>query len=168
MGKARIKYNNMNLNQNIYIGLANLHDVFLNASLIKKQMDNSPIESSGKRGAEIFLASDRGRFERIWIAFLYVLVEAWDSRNMKSIKDYIASKVSINVLTSLIDQGKKDGSLNKMKNTRHYIAHRDNREYWDVGRLSVLGQFEYHLKLHNTFSEILLVAMEEMNKESKK
>ena len=51
-------------------------------------------------------------------------------------------------------------------NARHYIAHRDKRGCWDAGRLSVLGQREYHVKLHNTFSEILLVAMKEMVKES--
>ena len=155
----------MNLDQKIYMGLGNLHDVFLNASLIKKHMDNSPVESATERGAEVFLASDRGRFERMWVAFLYVLVEAWESDNMKEVRDYVSSKISADELTELIEQGEKDGGINKMRDTRHYIAHRDKREYWDSGRLSVLGQLEYHVKLHNTFSKILLVAMREMVKE---
>lgn len=121
--------------QKSYMALGNLHDVFLNASLMKKHMDKSSV---GK-DAEIFLSSDRGRFERIWVAFLYVLIEAWESDNMKEVRDYVASKVSIDKLTRLIQEGKKDGSLNKMRNTRHYIAHRDKRKYWDTGRLSVLG-----------------------------
>jgi hypothetical protein len=156
----------MNLNQNIFMGLMNLHDVFLNVSLMKKHMDNSPIETTTEESAEFFLISDRGRFERIWVACLYVLIEAWESDNNKELRDYIASKVPVVELTELIEQGKKDGSLNKMKNTRHYIAHRDTREYWDIGRLSVLGQLEFHWKLHNAFSEILLAAMREMRKES--
>lgn len=156
----------MNLDHKIYMALGNLHDVFLNASLMKNNMDSAPIDFAIERSAEIFLSSDRGRFERIWVAFLYVLIEAWDSENMKTVRDYVASKISIDALTRLIKQGRKDGSLRKMENTRHYIAHRDRRDYWDTGRLAVLGQLEYHVKLHNAFSKILLVAMKEMVKES--
>jgi hypothetical protein len=85
---------------------------------------------------------------------------------MKDVRDYVSSKISVDELTELIERGKNDGSINKMIKTRHYIAHRDKREYWDTGRLSVLGQLEYHVKLHNTFSEIFLIAMREMVKES--
>ena len=48
----------------------NLHDVFLNASLCRSKMIHSPIE----RAAEEFTMSDRGRFERMWITFLYVII----------------------------------------------------------------------------------------------
>jgi hypothetical protein len=149
----------MKLDQKIYMGVGNLHDVFLNASLIKKYMDDLPIET------EQFFDSDRGRFERIWVAFLYVLIEAWEAN--KEIRDYIATKVDLDELSALIKEGKKDGSIKKMQNTRHYIAHRDKRGYWDAGRLSVLGQLKYHIKLHNTFSKILLIAMKEMVEEAK-
>ena len=152
----------MKLDQKIYMGLGNLHDVFLNVSLIKKHMDKSPVV----KGADEFLMSDRGRFERMWVAFLYVLTESWESSDMKRVREYVASKVSIDDLAALIQQGRKDGSLDKMRETWHYIAHRDKREYWDTGRLSVLGQLQYHIKLHETFSHILLVAMREMNKEA--
>ena len=150
----------MKLDQDIFMGIGNLHDVFLNASLIKKHMDESPL----LKGEE-FLVSDRGRLERIWVAFLYVLIEAWESSQMKRIRKYIASKVSLDELTTLIQERKEDGSIAKMREARHYMAHRDKREYWDIGRLSVLGQLTFHVKLHQAFSRVLLTAMQEITKQ---
>ena len=71
--------------QKAFMQFMNLHDVFMNASLCHSRMDREPIE----KGAEEFMASNRGRFERMWVTFLYVLVEAWGSEAMESAKPFL-------------------------------------------------------------------------------
>jgi hypothetical protein len=78
---------------------------------------------------------------------------------MATVRAYVESVVSTSELTSLLDVGRLDGSLAKMRDTRHYMCHRDQRKYWDDGRLAVCGQLEYHVKLHDAFSRILLSAV---------
>jgi len=144
-------------------GLMNLHDVFLNASLLRKNMINSPIINDARE----FDTSDRERFERMWIASLYVLVEAWNSLAMKGVREYIASKVDIQPVSSILAQGYKDGSLKKMGQTRHYMFHRDKRKYWDIGRSSPWDQLEYHERLHMTFSTVFLSVFREIEQEDR-
>lgn len=153
----------MKADKEIYMGLMNLHDAFLNASLLKDRMDKSPLVKDIK----VFDATDRARFERMWVASLSVLIEAWNSSQMSRIREYVASKVPIDELITLLRHGRKDGSLDKMRETRHYMFHRDERKYWDDGRLAVCGQLEFHLKVHRAFSRVLLVALSEMGKEKK-
>jgi len=153
----------MKADKEIFMGLMNLHDAFLNVTLIKHHMDRSPLVNDIK----IFDATDRARFERMWVAFLSVLVEAWNSFQMCRVREYVASKVSIDELSTLLQQGRKDGSLDKMRETRHYMFHRDERKYWDDGRLAVCGQLEFHLKIHQTFSRVFLVTFSEKDKEEK-
>jgi len=86
---------------------------------------------------------------------------------MRQVREYVASKVSIDELSALLHQGRKDGSLDKMRETRHYMFHRDKRKYWDNGRLAVCGQLEFHLKVHQAFSRVLLAVFSEMEKEEK-
>jgi len=99
----------MALDKENFWGLMNLHDVFLNASLLRKNVLNSPLSTDTRE----FDISDRGRFERMWVANLYVLVEAWNSLAMKEVREYIASKVDIQPVSSILAQGYKDGSLKK-------------------------------------------------------
>jgi hypothetical protein len=151
----------MNLDKEVFMGLMNLHDAFLNASLLRSVMRRSPIVNN----ARLFEVSDRGRFERLWVATLYVLVEAWNSPQMRPIREFIASKVDIEQLNSILRQGAKDGNLRKMEDTGHYMFHRDKRKYWDNGRLSVCGQLEYHESLHMAFSHVLLSVLNEISLE---
>ena len=153
----------MKADKDIFMGLMNLHDAFLNTSLLKERMDKSPL----LKDVNIFTLTDRARFERMWVASLSVLIEAWNSSKMRRVREYVASKVPIDKLTALLRQGQKNGSLNKMRETRHYMFHRDKRKYWDDGRLAVCGQLEFHLKIHQAFSRILIVALSEMEKEEK-
>ena len=139
----------------IKMGLWNLHDAFLNAALMDAEKWASPIDKDPKT----FHASNHGRFERAWVTFLYVLVEAWQSPQMAPVREYIGSVVSLDELTSLLKTGKTDGSLARMRETRNYMCHRDRREYWDDGRLAVCGQLDYHVRLHRAFSVVLLGAM---------
>ena len=66
----------------------NLHDVFMNASLSRSKMLQARLNGITP---EEFTLSDRGRFERMWITFLYVLVEAWHAPAMAPGKAYIKS-----------------------------------------------------------------------------
>ena len=130
----------------------NLHDVFLNTSLCRSKMMHSPIAQD----AEEFTMSDRGRLERMWITFLYVLIEAWCSPIGASAKSYMGSKANLNAVEDLISNGKTNGSISKMRNVRDYMCHRDKREYWDAGRIDVAGQLTYHEALHQAFSDVFL------------
>ena len=131
----------------------NLYDVFMNASLCQSKMLKAPLTGNTP---EEFTLSDRGRFERMWITSLYVLVEAWRAGAMTPGKTYIKSITPIDQIDDLIKQGKTDGSLAKMRNVRDYMSHRDKREYWDAGRTDVAGQLAFHNALHNAFSQVFL------------
>lgn len=143
------------MNTEVRKGLLNVHDAFLNAALAEREKWKAPIEEDPEK----FHMSDHGRFERMWVTLLYVLVEAWQSAQMTPVRAYIESVTPLGDLTSLLRAGKADGSLRKMRQTRDYMCHRDRRKYWDDGRLAVCGQIEYHVKLHAAFSRILLAAM---------
>ena len=134
----------------------NFHDVFMNASLTRSKMLKAPLTGNTP---EEFTASDRGRFERMWITSLYVLVEAWRAEAMAPGKAYIKSITQIDQIDNLIEQGTTDGSLNKMRNVRDYMSHRDKREYWDTGRTDVAGQLDFHNALHNAFSQVFLAGV---------
>jgi hypothetical protein len=60
------------MNIEVREGLLNLHDAFLNAALAGRANWKAPIDED----PENFHISDHGRFERMWVTFLYVLVEA--------------------------------------------------------------------------------------------
>lgn len=138
----------------IFMGLMNLHDAFLNASLQRKHMQNSAIEND----AEKFLISDRGRFERTWVTFLYVLIEAWQARETAEVRKFISSLTSTDKLESMLRKANKDGTLTKMTSVRHYMCHRDKRKYWDDGRLGSVGRLIFNEEIHMEFSRIFLDA----------
>ena len=137
------------------LGLLNLHDAFLNAALMGREKWNAPVDPDPNR----FLICDHGRFERLWVTFLCVLIESWRSSQMAKVRDYVASVTPVDELTKLLDTGQADGSLARMREVRNYMCHRDRRKYWDDGRLVVVGQLDYHMKVHAAFSEVLLAAV---------
>lgn len=139
--------------QSAFMVFMNLHDTFMNAELTRSRMTRAPIPQD----PDLFMASPRGQFERMWITFLYVLVEAWCAPAMASGKAYIRSMTAIaDEIDKLIDQGKANGNLSKMQAIRNYMCHRDKREYWDAGRTNVAGQFIFHKALHSAFSRAFL------------
>ncbi len=135
-----------------FMGFMNLYDVFMNASMCRSMMWKFPIEQT----VELYTASDHGRSERMWIMSLYVLVEAWQAPAMAEARAYVLSRTSTDAIQIVIERGKNDGSLEKMRNVRNYMCHRDRREYWDSGRTDVAGQLSYHEELHNSFSQLFL------------
>ena len=82
--------------------LMNLHDVFLNASLQRRCMESSPLVKEARE----FHYSDRARFERVWIMFLYVLVEAWRSRQMTPVRTHLSQVLDCTELESVISQSR--------------------------------------------------------------
>ncbi len=143
------------INNEFKLQLANLHDAFLNASLQFNRMKRCPVE----KGLQAFMISDRGRFERTWLSFLYIFVESWQSTQMRDVQNFILSINPESKIQELIKQGEKGGSIKKLQEIRHYMCHRDKRKYWDVGRTAVTN-LEYNIKLHEEFSKILLKAMQ--------
>jgi len=143
------------MNSETRMGLLNLHDAFLNAALMEREKWKAEVDPDPNR----FHISDHGRFERAWVTYLYVLVEAWNSAQMAPVREYVSSVVSVHALQELLAAGKRKGHLRQMREVRNYMCHRDKRKYWDDGRLAVCGQLEYHVKLHAAFSTVLLAAM---------
>ncbi|MCX5643301.1 MAG: hypothetical protein NTZ17_01250 [Phycisphaerae bacterium] len=139
----------------IRIGMANLHDAFLNCSLLRRSMESAPL----CKDADTFHMSDRARYERLWVASLAVLIEAWRSGQMIPVVSHIRQNTDIGKLTQLLRGGEKDGSIAQIRETRHYMFHRDKREYWDDGRLGPVGNLKYNMELHDAFSHVLLNTM---------
>ena len=71
-------------------GIANLHDVLLNASVLRNRMLASPVEHD-PQNLFFHLVTDRFRLERLWMMELYVLVEAWRSKVMAPVRARLAS-----------------------------------------------------------------------------
>lgn len=135
--------------------LMNLHDVFLNASLQRRCMESAPLVEDVRD----FHFSDRARFERVWITFLYVLVEAWRSRQMEPVRKHLSKILNCAELDSMISQLDSKSDLAKMRDVRNYMCHRDKREYWDQGRVAVVNMLHKHQELHDLFGKMLLQAL---------
>ena len=149
------------MDSEIRLGLLNLHDAFLNADIAHREKWRTPVDEDPER----FHYSDHARFERMWVMFLYVLVEAWQSTRMAPIRAYVDTVTATGELNRLLQLGETDGSVAKMRDARNYMCHRDRREYWDDGRLAVCGQLDYHMKLYAAFSQVLLAAMKSTNRD---
>ncbi|WP_167882509.1 hypothetical protein [Leptospira meyeri] len=129
----------------------NLHDVFLNASLQRSMMIKSPIVPN-----DINLITDHFRFERTWLMFLYVLYEAWEAPMNKSFRLHLYNTLKLTDLQITLSDLRKKKKVLKLKNLRDYMAHRDKREYWDIGRTDILNNLKTFDLLHQTFSEFFL------------
>lgn len=140
-------------------GLWNLHDAFLNASIVRQRMLRFPFEPN----PQLFHATDRAPLERLWVALLAVLIECWHASATRPVRDYVGSVTSTDQLIALLRQSRKDGRHGKMVECRHYMFHRDKRQYWDDGRSAPIGELEFHLKLHQAFSDVLLAAVRAAN-----
>lgn len=135
----------------IRLGLLNLHDAFLNASLMRDHMIKEPIAQDPRH----FLTADRARLERLWVALLAVLVESWLSGQMRPVVEYIKTVTDVTEVETLLRDADKDGRHKKMVACRHYMFHRDRRKYWDEGRFSPIGELDFYSALHAAFSVVL-------------
>lgn len=138
------------------MALMNLHDAFLNADLQLAGMNSSPLVPD----PEEFTVSPRGRFERTWVMFLAVLVEAWESEEHAPAREWARSAVPTGRLDALLAQDRTSGPLKANWETRSYMCHRDRREYWDIGRTGVAHSgLAFNLKLHQAFGEVIEAAL---------
>jgi hypothetical protein len=139
-------------------GIASLHDVFLNASVLRNRMIAAPVERD-PRDLMWFLATDKGRLERLWIMELYVLVEAWQSKLMAPVKGRLAAVVDLSELKALLKLRTRDNTLEGMRDVRDYMVHRDKKRYWDLGRTAQIGGLAEHESMHQAFGRMLLRAI---------
>ena len=135
--------------------ILNIHDAFLDASLQRSRMLQSSME--GVDSPQDFFMSDRGRFERTYVAFLAVLIEAWGSPAAQAVRDAIASRVPIQPVEGLLAHGRRSGVLDRIRSIRGYMFHRDERQYWDVGRVAVAQLHGAHEQIYSAFSAMFLV-----------
>jgi len=138
---------------------SNLHDVFMNASVVKRAMDQAPIPDEDAQ----WHYHDRGRLERLWVALLAVLIEAWHADQMKPAREYLATVTNIDELVRLLREARKTDNFKRLQTNRSYMFHRDEREYWDEGRLGPIGHLDFHVALHSEFSRVLLVGLRSIN-----
>lgn len=144
--------------------VVNLHDAFLNASLQHDRMRRSPVENDDPR---VFDSTDRIRFERAWLMFLGVLVEAWNAEAAATARVWLTSVgISTDGLAGLLRTGRRSGAVAALIETRNYMAHRDRREYWDDGRLQYMPHIGFYWELHREFGGVLLLAMRALNAEA--
>ena len=141
------------------MAVTNLHDVFLNASLVRKLMFNSPLDHEPETGH----ISDRFRLERLWVGLLAVLMEAWTSSQMRETRNFLGEVASTDRLVGLVRQARKGEAHKALSNTRHYLFHRDKREYWDEGRTACWGRLNFHMQIHDEFGKVLLAGMQALN-----
>jgi len=138
------------------MAVANLHDAFLNASLVHRLMLATPPDTDPQTAH----MSDRFRLERLWVGLLAVLVEAWDSGQVRDARDFLGGLVSTDRLVSLVRAARKGEPARRLVATRHYMFHRDQREYWDEGRTATWGRLDFHMELHDEFGKVLLAGMQ--------
>lgn len=103
-----------------------------------------------------FFMSDRGRFERTYVALLAVLIEAWCSPGAQAVRDTIASRVPIQPVEQLLAHARRSGALDKIRSIRGYMFHRDQRQYWDAGRVAVAQLHGAHEEIYSAFSAMFL------------
>jgi hypothetical protein len=136
------------------LAVLNLHDAFMNAHLLLALMESTPPpEVRPDRTLEDWTTSRRGRLERLWVAMLHVLLEAWQ-RN-EAVRRVVAARSDTRKLEQLIEQSDKDA----LRETRHYMCHRDKREYWNEGRTACLDRYPTYRALTLEFGEVLLGAI---------
>lgn len=140
----------------LLLGVANLHDVFMNANLMRTLMEREPVETDPLR----FHISNRIRLERAWAAYLYVLIEAWEAKSNARVRQYIETKISLDTLNATLKNARKAGVMKSISETRHYMCHRDKREYWDTGRTGPIGNLKTLMELNNEIGAVLFVAMQ--------
>lgn len=134
--------------------LSNVHDVFMNAQLMRTLMDNEPVVE----GAEEFMISRRGRLERAAMRDLYVLIEAFKEtppRYIGELRRLVPEEVQ--QVMSLLEDHDRVAALREV---RDYMSHRDVRRYFDIGRLAVavVGPVWYRT-VESAFAKMLLLAL---------
>lgn len=137
--------------------LLNVHDVFMNAQLLRVLCDDEPVEHDFLDPG-VFMTSRRGRLERGAMRDLYVLVEAFRASPPEYLDEMRRlAPEPYRVVESLLEDVDR---LNALRAVRDYMSHRDLRRYMDEGRIAVatVGP-SWHRALESAFDEVILGAM---------
>ncbi|MFN2504279.1 MAG: hypothetical protein ABR540_08620 [Acidimicrobiales bacterium] len=140
------------------IRLLNFHDTVMNANLLMGCMAAEPIADDEA------LVERRWRFERLWLAMLYVALESWRSTQMAPVRELTDRVVGNAQLEDLISEGEASGRVANLRQVRDYMCHRDRRDYWE-GRLAAIagGAFDFHLALQRAFNRLTLLTLRNLN-----
>ncbi len=140
----------------ITLEFLNLHDAFLSASLSRHLMiAKSADVYAAQQDPLQWITTDHARAERMWLAFLYVLVEAWQASSL-DVRTFIAKHTTIDCLEEALRNAKGNKLLDALRETRHFMCHRDKRGYWDKGRFGPIGRLSEMNALHEEFSKVFL------------
>jgi hypothetical protein len=112
-----------------------------------------------ERMAEHWPISDRARFERLWWAMTYVLCETWEHKSTEA-RDFFATLPRTADLNIRLRELKKAGVIERMRECRHYMFHRDDRTYFDVGRAAPVGDLQTMLGLSQLFGAVFREALD--------
>lgn len=139
--------------------LLNFHDTVMNADLLMGCMAAEPVAHEDEA-----LVERRWRFERLWLAMLYVVLESWRSKQMAPVRALVDSIVGTDELERLIADGDAAGRVANLRHVRDYMCHRDRRDYWE-GRLAAIAQgaLQLHLGLQREFNRVTLLTMRHLN-----
>lgn len=135
--------------------LLNVHDVFMNAQLMRTLMDAEPLDGDGP---EEFMVSRRGRLERCAMRDMYVLIEAYKNSPAAYLVE-LARLVPAehDVVERLLRDADRVANL---RDVRDYMSHRDLRRYYDAGRLAVAHVgIQWHRTLETAFATMLLMGI---------
>ncbi len=134
--------------------LLNVHDVFMNAQLMRTLMDAEPYED----GPDAFMVSRRGRLERCAMRDMYVLIEAYRA----SPPAYVTELARF-VPTEHAEVERLLGDADRvfaLREVRNYMSHRDVRRYYDAGRLAVADVgLEWHRSTESAFAAMLVLGI---------
>jgi hypothetical protein len=152
----------MELDREIAMAVVNLQDAYLNVSIVRRKMDECPVT---RRGGEDFMVSDRGRLERLWVALLAVLIEAWQANSTARARTFLrgVSSAETGKLDAVLRELRKEPHRKRIHDARGYMFHRDKRKYWDDGRMGPIGYLNLHTRVQNAFSRIILAGMHVIN-----
>ena len=148
----------------------NLHDVYLNASLLFELMQNfrsaelpkqASFIASGDQSQALadFNASNWARLERLWWAHLEVLREAWERthKSRPAVVEYLAKQSGYMEVQRICEESRINGLTDALREARGYMFHRDKRGYFDMGRLkSMMKRYDDARRLIETFGVFFL------------
>lgn len=139
--------------------LLNFHDTVMNANLLMGCMTAERVAHEDEA-----LVERRWRFERLWLAMLYVVLESWRSKQMAPVRALVDSVVGTDELERVIADGEAAGRVANLRSVRDYMCHRDRRDYWE-GRLAAIaeGALQFHLGLQREFNRVTLLTMRRLN-----
>jgi hypothetical protein len=132
----------------------------LRSLMMRAPVELEPADANDPHAVMGALVSHRFRLERFWVASLAVLVEAWDSDQIAPVRAFLEEETSLDELSRVLEEIHDSGSYDRMIETRHYMFHRDRREYWNAGRTGPIGQLNLNVRLHDAFGSVLLAGID--------